>query len=79
MIGDAPEDITQVSERVDAAQLAGFDQTVDRCGAGAAAVGAGEQPVFATKRDTAQGVFGTVVIDLQPAVVEVAGQRRPVA
>jgi hypothetical protein len=28
--------------------------------------------------DVAEGVFGAVVIDLQPAVLGAAGQRRPV-
>ena len=46
MIGDAGEDVAQAGERVDAVELAGFDQSVDRGGAGAAAVGAGEQPVL---------------------------------
>lgn len=53
MIGDAGEDVAQVGKRIDAAQLAGFDQAVDRRGAVAARVGAGEQPVLAADGDEA--------------------------
>jgi hypothetical protein len=49
VIGDAPEEVPQVGERIDAGELAGFDQAVDRRGAVAAGVGAGEQPVLAAE------------------------------
>ena len=78
VIGDAGEDVTQVGFGVDAVQFAGFDQAVDDGCAVATGIGAGEEPVFPAEGDAAQGVFSAVVVDLQAAVLGIAGQRRPV-
>lgn len=77
MIGDAVDDVGQPSGGVHAAKLGGFDQGVDDCGAFAACIGPHEQIVFAPHRDGAQGSFGGTIVDLYPAVVDVAGKRGP--
>ena len=67
MIGDAPEDVAQVGLRIKAVELGRTDQAVDRGGAFAAAVGAGEEIVFASQGDSAQLALGGVIVDLDPA------------
>jgi hypothetical protein len=42
-----------------------------------ALVGTREQPVLAAQCDSAQRAFGGIVVDLEAAVVGIAGQRRP--
>ena len=69
--------MAQVRLGIDAVELGGADQRVDRRGALAAGVGAGEQLVLPSERDRAQGSLGGVVVDLDAAVVAVARQRRP--
>ena len=54
VLGDALEHVAQVGLEVEAVELRGAEQGVDRGGALAAVVGAGEQPVLATERDGAQ-------------------------
>ena len=79
MRGDAGEHVAQPGERVDAVQLAGLDQTIDGGGTLSAGIRTGEEPIFPAEGDAADGVFGAVVVDLEPAVVDEAGERRPVA
>ena len=71
------EDVPQVGFRIQAVELGRADQAVDRRGALAAAVGAGEEIVFSSQSDRAQRAFGGVIVDLDPAVVAEAGERFP--
>jgi hypothetical protein len=68
MRGDAGEHVAQPGERVDAVQLAGLDQTIDGGGTLSAGVRSREQPILPAEGDAADGVFGAVVVDLQPAI-----------
>lgn len=62
---------------VDAVEPGGFYRAVDAGGAVTALVGAREQPVLAPDGNTAQQALGGIVVDLEAAVVGIAGQRRP--
>lgn len=73
MISDAGVGVAQPSFGIDLVEPGSLDEAVDRGGAVAAVIGAREQPVLATDRDAAQRSFGGVVVDLEPAVVDVAG------
>ena len=77
MVGDAVDHLAQISLRIGAVELGGFDERVRRGGALAAGIGAGEQIVLAAERERADGALGGVVADLQGAVIEVARERRP--
>ena len=77
MVGDALEHVAQVRLGIEAVELGRLHQAVDRRGALAARVGAGEQVVLAAEGDAAQRALGGVVVDLDAAVVAIAGQRRP--
>jgi hypothetical protein len=58
VIGDAGEQIGQVELRVEAVELGALDQGIERRGAPAAGVGAGEEIILAADRDAAQGPLG---------------------
>jgi hypothetical protein len=77
MIRQACKDVGEPGLRVDGVELGSVDQRVDRGGAVAAFVGAGERPVLAAQGDAAQRAFGGVVRHAQAAVVEEAGERIP--
>jgi len=77
MLGDVGQHMAQPGFGGDAVELGRADQRVDRGGALAAAVGAGEQVVAAADGNTAQGPLSGRIIDLDDAVVAVAQQRRP--
>ena len=77
VIGDAGEHVGEIVLRVETVELGALDQRVDRRGAAAAGIGAGEQIILAANGDTAQGAFGGIVVERQPAVVEAAHQRGP--
>jgi hypothetical protein len=47
MIGDAGQHVSEIRFRVETVEFGGADQAVDRGGALAAGIGAGEQVVFA--------------------------------
>ena len=66
--GDAREQVAQVGLRIEAVELGGLDQGVDRRRPQAAVIGAGEQPVLAAERDGPDRPLGGVVVDLQTAV-----------
>ena len=76
MILQAREDIGEPGLRIDVAELGGLDQRVDRSGATAAFVRAGEGPIVAADRERPDRPLGGIVGDAQTAVVEEAGQRR---
>ena len=77
MIGDMRQHVTQPGFGVDTVQLGRADQRVDRGGALAAAVGAGEHVIAAADGHAMQGAFGRRVINLDGAVVALAQQRGP--
>ena len=77
MIGDASEDVAHPRFGIDVVELCGFDERVDGGGTFAALVGAGEEIVLAAERERPDGTFGGVVVDLEPAVVDEARQRKP--
>lgn len=58
VIGDASEDVSEPSLRVDVVELGGLDQRVDDGSALATAIGAAEQPRLAAQRDAAQRALG---------------------
>src|SRR5512147_1129659 len=76
--GYAGEHVAEPGFRVEAIELGGFEQGVEGRSAFAAAVGAGEEIVLPAEGQRPNLSFGGVVVDLQPTVVEVAAQRRPV-
>jgi hypothetical protein len=69
------QDVFQIGARVDAIEPARPNQAIHRCRPLASAVGAGEQIVFASERDAAQGVFGQRVADLDATVFAVQHER----
>ena len=77
MVGDAGENVAEVGFGVEAVELGGLDEGVGRGGASSAFIRSGEEIVFAAQGNAAQGALGGIVVDLQPAVVEVASQGRP--
>src|SRR5436190_13341742 len=61
-IGDAGEHVGEVALRVAAVELGGLDQGVDRGGAAAAGIGAGEQVILAADRN-------------RPVIMPMSGKR----
>ena len=73
------KDFAEVSERIDAATAAGFDDRVDD---GAAIAGSGfadEEPVLLPHSGGTDGILDAVVVDLEPAVGEEEEQAWPLA
>jgi hypothetical protein len=56
-VDDLGEDVGEIGVRIDAAQLAGFDQRRDYGPVLAAAVGTGEEGVLAAEGDRANGTL----------------------
>ncbi len=78
MAGDyAGDHVAEVGLRIDAVELAGFDQRRDRCPVLATAIRAGEERILAGERNRPDGAFDDVVVDLDVAIVEEAGEARP--
>ena len=77
MLGDALEHVAQIGFGIEAIELRGAEQRVDRRGAFAAGIGTGEEIVLAPERDRAQRAFGGVVVDLDATVLAVARERTP--
>src|SRR5262245_1065786 len=74
---DPDEHVAQVSLRVDPVHLAGFDERGDDRPMLAAAVGAGEEMIFAPERDRPDCAFDDIGVDLDAAVVEEASKAVP--
>src|SRR2546426_9721958 len=72
MGADAFEDVAQVGKRIDAESFARGDEAGQDRRRPPAVVAPIEHPVFATNRDSTQAAFGTVVVDLQVAVLAVS-------
>src|SRR5207248_10140502 len=79
MGGELGEDVGEPGGRIEAVELGGLGQSVDCGGALATVVGTGEQPVLAAKDQGADRPLGGVVVDLEAAVVAIAGELRPAA
>lgn len=77
MVVDPRQDIGEPSARVNIVELGGGDQGVDGGRTLAAAVRSHEQPGLAADGDAAQGAFGGVVRQVNPAVAEEAGEAFP--
>src|SRR5438067_36230 len=77
--GEPREDVAQPCLGVETIELGGLGQRVDGGGALAAIVGTCEQPILAAEGDGADCPLGCVVVDLDAAVVAVAGELRPSA
>ena len=75
---DALEDVSQVGERIDAQVFACGGETGEDGGGPSAIVAAVKHPVFAPNRNAAQAALGSVVVDLQIAVLAIADQCRPI-
>ena len=71
------QDVGEPGLRVDIVEFGGLDQRIGGGGAAAAFVGAGEGPVVAPDRDSAQRAFGGVVRQAQAAVIKEARERGP--
>lgn len=67
-IDDPGDDVGEICVRLDANELAGFDQRGDDGPVFAATVRAGEQGVLAVQRDRSDGAFDDVGVDLDSAV-----------
>ena len=76
-IDDLCDDVGEVGVRFDADELAGLDQRGDDGPMLAAAVGAGEECVFAVQRDRPDRAFDDIGVDIDTAVVEETGQAFP--
>jgi hypothetical protein len=76
MVGDAGQHVSEIRFGVEAVDFGRANQAVDRGGALAASIGAGEQVVLAAQSDAAQSTIGGIV-SLDAAVVHVAQQRFP--
>lgn len=77
MVVDPPEHVAEPGLRVDAVELGGLDQRVDRGRALAAPVRTAEGPVAASDRNTAQATLGGIVGHADPSVLDEVGERGP--
>ncbi len=72
MVSDAGEDRAEIGFGIDVIQFAGLDEQLDGGGSFAAGVGACEEPFLSAERYPADGTFGSVVVDLNVAVTDIA-------
>ncbi len=77
MVCDAGDDGAQVCCGVSVVELGSLDERVDGGSAFAARVRAREEPVLGAKLEWPDGSLGGVVGDVEPAVIEITGERRP--
>ena len=75
--GETGEDRRQVFTHGDVHPSAGFDDREDGSDFGSGLLAADVDPVFATERHRAHGVFGQVVAELEFRVFEEAREFRP--
>lgn len=71
----APKDVGEPGAGIDVVELTGLDQGVDRGGAAAAGVGAGEGPVLAADGDAAHGALGGVVKGMMLLAPRLDGEK----
>lgn len=77
MVGNAGEHDGEPGAWVDVVQLGGGDEGVDHRGPLAAAVAAREQPGLTAEGNAAEGTFGRVVGQTDPAVIETPSEDGP--
>ena len=75
----AIEHAGEIGLGVETVELCSLDERVEDCRAVTAAVGTEEQKVLARDSDAAQQSLGQIVVDAEPAVVDIAGQGIPAA
>jgi hypothetical protein len=78
LVGDARQHVREPGLRIDAVQLAGLDQGVDRRRPLPTAIRAGEGPVAPANGDAAQRPLGRVVAQADPSILEEPGECLPV-
>lgn len=77
-VGDRGHGGLEISERLNAVDLAGLDQRGDAAPGGAAFVMPGKESILAIEGDRTDRVFDPVVVDLDAAVVQEGLQPFPV-
>lgn len=75
--GEAGEDVPEVGVGIKAAAAAALDDGVEDGAAVAGGVGTDEEPVFLAQGGGPDGVLDEVVVDFDPAVVEIHGEGGP--
>jgi hypothetical protein len=78
MRGKSPQDVSEVSERIDVMVLAASGHRVQDCRRPATTVTPEECVVLAAESLGTEHPFGEVIVDAQLAVLGVATERRPV-
>ena len=76
-VDDAGDDIGEIAVRFDAEELTVFDQRSDDGPMLGAAIGPGEERVFAREGNRPNGSLDHVVVDFDPAVIEKETQACP--
>jgi hypothetical protein len=77
MIGESCKDVGEVGLRIEAIELTGCDQCVDRGSTLGVAIGAGEGPIGAAERDAAQRPFRRVIRQTDASVLKQAREGGP--
>jgi hypothetical protein len=67
----------EIGLRIDAVHAAGFENGVEAGGTLSAGVGATKKIIFAAQNGGFHGALGGIIRHLEPAVGDIAGQRRP--
>jgi hypothetical protein len=75
-VGHALQDVSEPGKGL-VIELCGSGEGADGCPSNAAAVRAREQMVFAPERDGPDGALDWVVVELDAAVIEEAGEGGP--
>ena len=78
-LGRAIDHIGEPSLRIEAVEFGAFQHGVEDCGALAAGIGSEEQEILAGNGDAAQCPLGDIIVDGEPAITGIAGQRLPAA
>jgi len=78
-VGQAGEDVAEISKRVNTTPPAVFDNRINDGAALAGISIADEEPVFLAQRSGTDGVFHKMVVDLDPALFQKHFQCRPLA
>src|SRR6476659_10902039 len=69
----------EISLGVETVELCSLDDRIQDCRAVAAAIGTEEQKILARDSDAPQQSLRQIVVDAEPAVVDIAGQGIPAA
>ena len=79
MIGNAHQDVAQICFRVESVQFGRADQAVHGCSTFSASIGAREQVVLPSDRNSAQRTLRCIVVNLEQTVIAIALQSTPAA